>query len=300
HALRYADEILKADREIVLAAVSKYGPALEYADKILKADREIVLAAVSKDGRALEYADEILKADREVVLVAVSNNGDALEYADEILQADREVVLAAVSKDGRALEYADEILKADREVILEALYENIGALHFANVDEYLLEPVLESVFGFYDIEGFGDPDVMSDGTEKLLDYVNDFYNIRSMASGESEFVEGECVEENIFIKCWHAIEVLNVENYAISLKFFTINYDNIHDESDSWFIAYYERFDLNTGEIIEQKVRFADGESIEEIDHHNEFLSELITRVECPIDEGGDEDEDDDDEKLGN
>ena len=143
-------------------------------------------------------------------------------------------------------------------------------MRFANVDEYLLEPVLESVFGFYDIEGFGDPDVMSDGTEKLLDYVNDFYNMRSMASGESEFVEGECVEENIFIKCWHAIEVLNVENYAISLKFFSIFLP-----SQSLFIAYYEKFDLNTEEIIDQKVRFADGENIVGIEEVENIISEF-------------------------
>jgi hypothetical protein len=66
---------LKADRVVVLSAVSKNGSSLEYADDTLKVDREVVLAAVSNDGCALEYADDTLKADREVVLTAVLNEG---------------------------------------------------------------------------------------------------------------------------------------------------------------------------------------------------------------------------------
>ena len=40
----------------------------------LKADKEIVLAAVQSDGYALEYAAEELQADKEIVLVAEQNN----------------------------------------------------------------------------------------------------------------------------------------------------------------------------------------------------------------------------------
>ena len=71
-------EELKGDREIVMAAVSQFGPALKYATEELKGDHEIVMAAVSKQGMALEYATEELKGDRDIVLAAVSNNGLAL------------------------------------------------------------------------------------------------------------------------------------------------------------------------------------------------------------------------------
>ena len=37
--LEYADESLKADREVVLEAVKTYGKALQFADKKLRADR---------------------------------------------------------------------------------------------------------------------------------------------------------------------------------------------------------------------------------------------------------------------
>jgi hypothetical protein len=54
--------------------------ALEYADDALKANRELVLEAIKNNGTALQYADDTLKADREVVIEAVKNNGYAFEY----------------------------------------------------------------------------------------------------------------------------------------------------------------------------------------------------------------------------
>jgi hypothetical protein len=131
--LCYADDTLKDDREVVLAAVSTAGGALENAADRLKADREVVLAAVSNEPDALQYASDTLKADREVVLAAVSNYGDVLEYADDALKADREVVLVAVSNYGFALRYADDTLKADREVVLAAVSNDANVL---NVLEY--------------------------------------------------------------------------------------------------------------------------------------------------------------------
>ena len=43
--------------------MQRNGRALEYAAKALKADREVVLAAVQQDGGALIYAAEALQAD---------------------------------------------------------------------------------------------------------------------------------------------------------------------------------------------------------------------------------------------
>ena len=58
----------------------------------LKADKEVVIAAVSNDGNALEYASNTLKADKEVVLAAVSNNGNALELSSAELQNDPDII----------------------------------------------------------------------------------------------------------------------------------------------------------------------------------------------------------------
>ena len=56
----------------MLAAISVLrGWALKYADESLKADREVVLEAVKSDGlEALDYADESLREDPELKKIA--------------------------------------------------------------------------------------------------------------------------------------------------------------------------------------------------------------------------------------
>ena len=50
------------DKEQVLKAVSAYGYELKNASEELKADREIVLAAIQNDSDALKYASKELRA----------------------------------------------------------------------------------------------------------------------------------------------------------------------------------------------------------------------------------------------
>ena len=115
------------------------GWGLGCAAEELRADREVVLAAVRQHGRGLEYAAEELRADREVVLAVVRRDGWALGCAAEELRADREVVLAAVRQHGRGLGYAAEELRADRHFILDAIQWNPSCFSFSLVqsDPYL-------------------------------------------------------------------------------------------------------------------------------------------------------------------
>ena len=53
-ALKDADDSIKQDKEIVLAAVANYADAIQYADASLKKDKEIVLAAVASKGQAIQ------------------------------------------------------------------------------------------------------------------------------------------------------------------------------------------------------------------------------------------------------
>ncbi|MDA9896791.1 DUF4116 domain-containing protein, partial [Gammaproteobacteria bacterium] len=132
YALQYADKKLKADKEVVLAAVQQNVSALQYADKKLQADKEVVLAAVKQDGFALDNADKKLQADKEVVIAAVQENVSALQFADKKLLADKEVVLAVVKQEGNALDYADKKLQADKEVVLAAVKQSGWALEYAD------------------------------------------------------------------------------------------------------------------------------------------------------------------------
>ena len=60
HALEYALENPKADKEVVLAAGCQSDCALEYVSKNLKATKEVVLAAVAQDD-ALQFASAELR-----------------------------------------------------------------------------------------------------------------------------------------------------------------------------------------------------------------------------------------------
>eukprot|EP01051_Picozoa_sp_SAG22_P012986 SAG22_NODE_1405_length_4491_cov_3.141849_1_plen_1328_part_10 len=92
--LANASNALRGDKEVVLAAVAKHGPALRHAAAGLKGDRNVVLAAVAQNGRALEYVAEELKGDREVVLAAVAQHTLALEHAAAELKGDKDFMLA--------------------------------------------------------------------------------------------------------------------------------------------------------------------------------------------------------------
>ena len=101
-AMQFASRDFWRDREFVLAVAAVQSFVTEkrkhrsnkvlfmkYVSVELRADRELVMAAVAQDGLALEYASEKLRADREVVWAAVMRDGHALEYASEKLRADR-------------------------------------------------------------------------------------------------------------------------------------------------------------------------------------------------------------------
>ena len=89
-----ASDEVKADKEIVMAAVKEKGNALMHASEALKADKAIILAAVKENGNAFDYASEELKADKEIVMAAVKENRSALRYASDELQNDTDILSA--------------------------------------------------------------------------------------------------------------------------------------------------------------------------------------------------------------
>eukprot|EP00928_Gymnodinium_smaydae_P047656 TRINITY_DN31811_c0_g1_i1.p1 TRINITY_DN31811_c0_g1~~TRINITY_DN31811_c0_g1_i1.p1 ORF type:complete len:254 (-),score=60.18 TRINITY_DN31811_c0_g1_i1:288-1049(-) len=135
---------IRADREVVLAAVARNGCALEFASDELRADRDVVLAAGEEDAYAFEFAASALWADRDVVLAAVHRSGSALRCAVAELQADREVVLAAVKQNGLALRYAAEHLRADHAVVMAAVENDGQALRFADPELRTDAAILEA------------------------------------------------------------------------------------------------------------------------------------------------------------
>lgn len=96
----------------------------------LRADRDIVAAALHADGHALQHASNDLKSDRPLVLAAVRENGLALSHAAKELCGDQDVVLTAVRQNGLALQHASSDLRASAFVVLEALAQNSQSARF--------------------------------------------------------------------------------------------------------------------------------------------------------------------------
>ena len=121
--LRAAAPALKADKEIVLAAVTKeagdiccYRPVIGEAALALQQDRDVLLLAMGFDGRKLSYAPPAMKNDKTVVLRAVRRTGSALEFASEALRDDYDVCLAACENEGAALAWVSRRLRDDRAI----------------------------------------------------------------------------------------------------------------------------------------------------------------------------------------
>ena len=74
-SLHDVSDDLRADKEVVIAALERKADESWAASDELKADKEVVMVAVTKNGAALKYASPELKSDRAVVLAAVANRG---------------------------------------------------------------------------------------------------------------------------------------------------------------------------------------------------------------------------------
>merc|ERR1712048_292750 len=71
-ALYFVDPLLRANAEVVLAAVRQHGMALQYADLHLRADAYVVQEAVHQRAHAWRYADhDALSMDRKTGLVTM-------------------------------------------------------------------------------------------------------------------------------------------------------------------------------------------------------------------------------------
>ena len=154
-AMYYFPDAWKADREIVLAALSSCTWVFEKASEELRTDREFVWEALKISGEVYGGVSEALKADREILLEALRQGGSVLQYAPQHFWRDAEVVQTAVTNgthfyvgqefvDERIvileaaknhphiLQCASQRLRADPEIVLEAVKFNSYALRFSH------------------------------------------------------------------------------------------------------------------------------------------------------------------------
>ena len=139
HALYFAPDQIKDDKDVVLAAVRKDGgfPSLNNANQRFRSDKEVIMAAIlASNGGWVQSFSELAKNGRAVLLLAIltfrSRADDLLREANDQLKNDKGVVLAAVQLAGHALRHANESLKNDKDVVLAALQQNAGAYQYVS------------------------------------------------------------------------------------------------------------------------------------------------------------------------
>ena len=134
HALQHASEDLRGDRSLVLQAVRENGLALSHAAKELCEDEEVVLTAVQQNGMALQFTSSRFKASKPVVLAALAENPQAARFVARELLDDRDFVISATSFTRRIFEKASFRLKRDLNVVLEVVDHDPDCFLFAAWD----------------------------------------------------------------------------------------------------------------------------------------------------------------------
>jgi ribosomal protein S12 methylthiotransferase accessory factor YcaO len=81
-----------------IVKVSNNGFALGFASARLRADYDVVMAAVQQYGMALYHASGALRSNREIAMAAVTENPSALEFASERLRTDQGFIVAAFTE----------------------------------------------------------------------------------------------------------------------------------------------------------------------------------------------------------
>jgi len=130
--LRSAPEHIRADRDIVLAAVKHDGRALEFACQPLQCDSQVVTAAVAQHSGAFAFAAPHLKEDFAFVMQIVRTSGCALASASAPLLADTKIVTAALLENEYSIQYAAKHLKEDKTFLLPVVKKNPHLLPLLN------------------------------------------------------------------------------------------------------------------------------------------------------------------------
>jgi hypothetical protein len=105
-------------KEEAIKLVQKDGSLLEQFSIELKADKEVVLAAVSQNGKSVIFASDELKNDKRVILYTSTNAYDELFFKTQFL--DKKIKFDFMLDDGpHTLESMKEFIKLYSQVMTD-------------------------------------------------------------------------------------------------------------------------------------------------------------------------------------
>lgn len=134
-----------SNKEIVLEIVKQDGYYLKYVDEKLKKDKEIVYEAVKNYNRGsddiFDYVHEDLKKDRNLISKLINDGYESIYlYINEELKQDRVYTLKLLKLNNYLFKYLDDNYKQDEEMIREALKDLDNLEYIQNLtDNMILE-----------------------------------------------------------------------------------------------------------------------------------------------------------------
>jgi hypothetical protein len=148
-ALKYAEDSLKKDVQLVRLAVSLNGKMLAEADDTPRGDKDFVLSCLALDGRAMKGATDELRGDKNFILEACGVGcGACLQGALPKHRVDPEFCLECIEKDPSAYSHIDYELVERKDFALKAAVVNGVALQFMpprfKADKEIVEAALKS------------------------------------------------------------------------------------------------------------------------------------------------------------
>ncbi len=152
--LEFVPERIKNQKDIILAAVRKWGESLQFAPDQWQDDTGVVTAAVTQNGAALQYATPRHWSAKPVVNLAIETFPAALCLAPKDLQMDPDIYKKAVERGPAdvlskiSLEARDNaelammvFMSAPREPLDDDDYDHVPlATHFKDCDNVLKSP----------------------------------------------------------------------------------------------------------------------------------------------------------------
>ncbi len=119
--------------------------------KILLADRDVVLAAVTRDRSQICLPHPKFRGDRVIALAGVTNKGMSLEKFNKNIRKDREVIIAAISQACEALKIETRILQDSGEAVNKDSQEKSrSVLQYANERQ-------NEIWRYHDLDNFDLP-----------------------------------------------------------------------------------------------------------------------------------------------
>eukprot|EP01080_Neovahlkampfia_damariscottae_P012406 gene12406-6073_t len=130
-SLKYLNEELRNDFDIILNSVKQNGNTLEYIPNKFKNNFMIVFEAIKQNSKSIRFLnenEEMIK-NEEIIEECLIKNEKCFTYLNEKSKNDRDLMLKCLKKNRRLFYFLDENLKKDKEfyLIFNRMYSSLNS-----------------------------------------------------------------------------------------------------------------------------------------------------------------------------